>query len=130
MSAQGYGPRGRRPADTPADGPWITTDLASGPVGTPLTITGGGFDEGTPVSVAWYRIVGQRVSGAGWDEQSLDIGTVTVDGSGGFTLDLDLPGDVGGPHRIEALVAGEPVAETSFDVAPPGVGDRLGGSPG
>jgi hypothetical protein len=111
-----------RSPSTPSDaGPWVSTDLAAGPVETPYIISGGDFDAGAEVVVEWFRIVGNRVSGQGWDEQSLTLDTVTADGDGDFELSAVVPGDVGGGHRIEAVVDGETVASTDFLVTPAAV---------
>lgn len=99
-------------------GPSLTTDYESGPVGTPLVVTGGGFDPGTAVVLQWYRIVGNRVSGQGWDEQAIELGVVPADPDGSVVFEADVPADVGGPHRIEARVAGQVLADTSFSVTP------------
>lgn len=117
IPAQADAPGSRPSEEHPTGVPWMTTDLISGPVGTPLTITGGGFDPAKPVAISWYRIVGNRVSGAGWDEQSLDLGEVTAGDDGSFVLEIAVPTDVGGPHRIEALSGDETLATTSFAVS-------------
>lgn len=100
----------------PSEGRWIRADTSAAPVGHPLALSGGGFEPNVEVDLAWYRIVGNRVSGQGWDEQAVSIGTVTTDGNGELDLDWIIPTDVGGPHRIEALVDGEVRAETWVSV--------------
>lgn len=95
-----------------SDDPWVRADMAEVPVGHPLVITGGGFDPESEVDLEWFRIVGNRVSGQGWDELAAQVATITTDASGEFGYDWEIPTDVGGPHRIEARVDGETVAET------------------
>ncbi len=108
----------RPQSEQPSGGSWLTTDMASGPVGTPLTISGRGAAAGEEVALDWFRIVGNRVGGQGWDEQSLTLGTVIANADGSFELSTVVPGDVGGGHRIEALVGGETIATTEFLITP------------
>lgn len=100
----------------PTDGVWLMADMAAAPVGHPLAISGGGLEPSSEVKLQWFRIVGNRVSGQGWDELALPIGTVTADADGEFRHAWFVPIDVGGPHRIEARVDGEIVAETWVSV--------------
>jgi hypothetical protein len=108
----------RPAADPPSGGPWMTTDMASGPVGTPLEITGGGVAAGTEIAIEWFRIVGNRVGGQGWGEQNISMHTVVAAEDGSFRFSAPVPGDVGGQHRIEAIANGEAVASSEFLVTP------------
>lgn len=95
---------------------WLNADMAAGPVGQPLVLSGGGFEPNVSVELDWFRIVGNRVSGQGWDEVGLDVGAVNTDDDGEFTFDWEIPTDVGGPHRIEARVGDDLVADTWVSV--------------
>jgi hypothetical protein len=105
-------------SDRPAGGPWVITDLVSGSVGTLFEVSGGGVGAGAEVAIEWFRIVGNRVSGQGWGEQSLNLGTVISAADGSFVVSTVVPGDVGGEHRIEAVVDGNGLAATEFLVTP------------
>jgi hypothetical protein len=110
---QGQNPEPVAGSEPAADGgPWIGASVAAAPVGDPVTISGGDFEPDSEVSIQWFRIVGNRVSGQGWDEQALDVTNVTTGADGTFNLEWEIPTDVGGPHRIEAKVDGETVTET------------------
>ncbi|HEX9890380.1 MAG TPA: hypothetical protein VGA69_12925 [Nitriliruptorales bacterium] len=100
------------------DAPAIAADVVSGPVGTPFELRGDAFAPDATVELRWFRIVGNRVSGQGWDEREVVLGEVIVARDGGFTFASEIPGDVGGPHRIEAAVAGTAVAQTSIVITP------------
>lgn len=100
----------------PSEGEWIRADMEAAPVGHPLLISGGGLEPDSEVELEWFRIVGNRVSGQGWDELAHDIGVVKVDDNGEFSHEWSIPVDVGGPHRIEAKIGGETVAETWVSV--------------
>ncbi len=110
-----------RPASEPSDGSWLTTDMAAGPVGTDLIISGGGVAPGDEVAIEWFRIVGNRVGGQGWEEQNLTLGTVIADDNGSFEVPIEVPGDVGGEHRLEAIVGDETMAATDFLITPAAV---------
>ena len=119
IEAQAGAPQPRSDGDSaPTSGAWVTTDMLSGPVGTPLTVSGGGVAAGDQVDIDWFRIVGNRVSGEGWGEESLTLGTAVADDDGSFELSVVVPGDVGGEHRIEAVADGETVAITEFLITP------------
>lgn len=107
-----------RTQNTQASGTSISTNISAGPVGTDLTITGAGFPANQTVKIIWYRIVGNRVSGKGWSEQSLDFAQATSGSDGTFSVTKPIPADVGGAHRIEAQVGGKSLAETSVSILP------------
>ena len=98
--------------------PQISTDYQSGPVETEFEVMGEGFEPGANVEFLWYRVVGNRVSGNGWDEQAVSLGSAVATADGRVTADAVAPHDVGGPHRIEAIVDETPVASVDFDITP------------
>lgn len=106
-------------AEPPEDNgePMMWTDLVSGPVGTPLVLTGRNLPL-QPLELVWYRQEGSRVSGSGWSEVGVELGTVTPDDAGTFTFEFSALDDLGGPHRIEAIAGDAVVATTSFDIKP------------
>lgn len=101
-----------------AAGPVLWVDPAVGPIETQTTLYGEGFPPGQDVEFLWYRIVGNRISGTGWDETSTKLGTATVQVDGTVSLPFIAPDDLGGGHRIEAVIAGDKVAETAFVITP------------
>lgn len=107
----------RRAAPANDGSPAIWTDFSSGPIGTPLVLRGFGLPEGS-VEFAWYRVVGNRISGQGWEEESTVLGTVVTASDGTVEFHFDALDDLGGPHRIEAIAGGAVVATTDFDVKP------------
>ena len=98
--------------------PAIWTDLASGPVGTPLSLSGRSLPT-EPLTLTWYRQEGSRVSGEGWSETGIELGTVTPEADGTLEFAFEALDDLGGPHRIEAIDSdGVVVAGTAFDIKP------------
>lgn len=108
--------RGIAPASTGQ--PVLWTDLASGVVGTPIILKGGGLPPGEQIQLIWFRMTGSRVSGQGYQETSIPLGTVTAGPNGAIEFSLKAPDDLGGSHRIEAQVGGAKAAETSFTISP------------
>jgi hypothetical protein len=107
------------PAPAPdGEAPAIWTDVASGPVGTPLTISGRGLPPGADVSLSWTSVVGNRVSGSGWDEIEREIARAVVAPDGTMEAPWAIPDDLGGPHRLVAVADGAALAETSLTITP------------
>jgi hypothetical protein len=106
-------------AEPPADDGTaaIWTDVASGPVGTPIVMSGYNLPQ-DPLTLLWYRQEGSRVSGSGYSEVGLELGTATPDVDGSMTFEFEALDDLGGPHRIEAMVGDDIVATTEFDIKP------------
>ncbi len=100
------------------DGPMVWADVASGPVGTPMTISGQGFEPGQEVSLTWTSVVGNRISGSGWDEVTSTVGAVPVADDGTIDYEWAIPDDLGGPHRLIVESASVPLAETSVTITP------------
>ena len=100
------------------NGPAVWTDVANGPVGTPLAISGRGFEPGQELSLGWTSVVGNRISGGGWDEVTRDVGVVPVADDGTFEFAWAIPDDLGGPHRLIVGADGVPAAETSVTITP------------
>lgn len=97
--------------------PAIWTDLESGPIETKLTLKGVHLPAG-PVELRWYRVTGNRVGGGGWSENDTVLGTVQAGSDGAISLVFNALDDLGGPHRIEAIVGGKAVATTSYTITP------------
>jgi hypothetical protein len=107
---------GTAPASTGQ--PVISTDLVSGIVGTPVTLKGSGLPAGAQVDLLWFRMTGNRISGQGYQETSVPLGTVTADANGEIEFPFKALDDLGGAHRIEAHINGQKVAETNFTITP------------
>lgn len=103
------------------DGPAIWTDPASATMGAPMIVYGRGLTAGAEVTLHWFTVVGNRVGGQGWDETSHQLARVTAGQDGSFEYESTVPDDLGGPHRIEAVVDGSPVAQTTLTITPSAV---------
>jgi hypothetical protein len=107
----------------------LIADHVSAPVETEVTLTGAGLPADADVVLNWYRIVGNRVGGQGWEERSVELGTESTDGRGRFEFSFEIPHDVGGTHRIEAVVDGDAVAETAVSITPAAEPIEVGSGP-
>jgi hypothetical protein len=87
-------------------------------VGTPMMISGRGFEPGDDVSLSWTSVVGNRISGSGWDEVVRPVADVTVSEDGAIDFEWAIPDDLGGPHRLIVESGSEPLAETSVTITP------------
>ncbi|NIN00746.1 MAG: hypothetical protein GTO24_22490, partial [candidate division Zixibacteria bacterium] len=109
-----------RGSPPPADiaGPVLWVDPKVAPVDTPASLYGKGFTPGQKVQFLWYSVVGNRISGTGWDETSVELGTATARADGSVSFPFTAPDDLGGSHRIEAFVNGAQAITTEFVVIP------------
>lgn len=113
-------PKNKPNGSTLAGGASIRTDLATTLVGTKVTLEGAGFPANTDVALKWFHPVGNRVTGQGWEEKSVDMPKVKSAENGSFSVTFPIPADVGGSHRIEAT-AGAVTAATQVTVKPAGL---------
>ncbi len=98
--------------------PILWVDPQEGPTGIEATLQGNGFLSGKEVMFQWFTVVGNRVSGTGWDENSVGLGTATVDENGNLSYNFTIPEDLGGNHRIDVIADSTIVATTNFTIKP------------
>ena len=100
--------------------PALASDFRSGVVGSAFTLSGRGFAPRTPVTLQWETIVGNRISGAGWETQLRPLGRVATNAGGAFSARVVTPDDVGGDHRIVAQQVGQTTGEaaTTYTLTP------------
>jgi hypothetical protein len=103
-----------------ATGPSLAIDFGSGVVGSAITLSGRGFAPQQNVVLEWETVVGNRLSGNGWETQRVPLGRTVSDVVGGFVAHVRTPNDLGGPHRIIAHVAADalPEAAASYTITP------------
>lgn len=96
----------------------LTLTPSEGPPETPVTASGAGVPPGAAVSILWFTMEGNRVSGSGFVEVNQTIAAGIADAQGRYSITFVAPYDLGGPaHRVQAAVAGATVAESSFVLA-------------
>jgi hypothetical protein len=109
------------------DNPWpieetypgtLALSVDRGNVGQATTLTGSNLPANTDVSLIWWTMVGNRVSGVGFSEEPVELGTVKTGPDGTFTHEMTIPDDLGGNHRIDAMVGDQVMAATSMVIIP------------
>jgi len=88
-------------------GPSLAADYASGVVGSTTTLTGSGFTPQHDVVLDWETVVGNRLSGNGWETQRVPLAHAVSDAGGRFVARVKTPDDLGGPHRVIAHSSGD-----------------------
>jgi len=84
----------------------IEIDVADGPVGTGVAISGKGFYAGRTVTLYYYNIIGEQ------------LGTQAASPTGEFTYHFTVPNSTAGEHKITATNAEGNSGETFFEVFP------------
>ena len=116
LAAQGLA---RQPGVQPTTtGPRIWTDHASGRVGEPVTLLGEGLPPDAPLELRWTTVVGNRVSGQGWQESERVLATVRTEDDGTLLHTLATPDDLGGAHDLAVATTDRVLATTTYRIAP------------
>lgn len=69
-------------------------------VGEPVVVTAEGFEPNKTYTVNWTTVVGNRVSGSGFEEHSRPLLEATADADGKLSFGFDTPDDLGGAHTM------------------------------
>jgi len=80
-------------------------------------VTGSGFDPGKIYKLNWDTVVGNRMSGAGWEQQRRLLTQAVADDQGRAEFHFNTPDDLGGLHSLW-VDTGAAKKEGSFWVAP------------
>ena len=83
----------------PPAGALVATPAFAG-VGAPVVATGSGFEPGRTYTLNWDTLVGNRMSGAGWETRGRAIAEAVADGAGRVQFQFAAPDDLGGAHAI------------------------------
>lgn len=112
--------------DTDAPWPSLTTGASAqlalsvdrGRPGTPTTLHASGFPPDVDVDVRWWTTVGNRITAGGYEEHADPMTAMRTDAAGSFDWELVIPDDLGGQHRIDAVVRGEVAASVGLVILP------------
>jgi hypothetical protein len=69
-------------------------------VGEPVSVRSDGLTPGKTYQLNWTRVVGNRMTGQGWEELSKPIAQATADASGRAEFQFATPDDLGGTHGL------------------------------
>lgn len=83
----------------PPQGDLVATPRFGG-VGEPAVVRGEGFTPGKTYQLNWTRVVGNRMTGQGWEEISKPVAQATADAGGQAEFHFATPDDLGGVHGL------------------------------
>jgi hypothetical protein len=83
----------------PPKGDLSVTPAFSG-INQPIVVAGAGFQPGQTYELNWSTVVGNRMTGRGWDEHARPIAKGTADLSGRAEFRFNAPDDLGGVHNV------------------------------
>jgi hypothetical protein len=83
----------------PPQGELIATPAFSG-INEPVMVRGDGFAPGESLKLLWGRVVGNRMTGRGWEEASDIIAESKADAAGRAEFRFKVPDDLGGSHPL------------------------------
>jgi hypothetical protein len=83
----------------PSPGQLVATPAFSG-INEPVVVRGEGFAPGESLKLNWSRVVGNRMTGRGWQETSDVIAESKADAEGRAEFRFNVPDDLGGSHTL------------------------------
>jgi len=89
----------------PPQGELVASPQFSG-VGEQAVVRGEGFEPGKSYKLNWTRVVGNRMTGQGWEEISKPVAESTADAAGRAEFRFATPDDLGGIHGLWVDTAG------------------------
>lgn len=89
-----------------------------GTVGTPTTLRGSNLPANADLGINWSTMVGNRVSAIGFSEQTRNIGNAHTGADGTFAMDMTIPDDLGGQHRIDVMQGEKAIAAAGLVIQP------------
>ena len=69
-------------------------------VGEPALVRGEGLEPGKSYRLHWTGVIGNRMTGAGWEQSSTSVAESKADGSGRAEFRFTVPDDLGGAHGM------------------------------
>jgi hypothetical protein len=82
-----------------AQGELVAMPQSSG-VAEPALVRGEGLEPGKSYRLHWTRVVGNRMTGAGWEQSSTPLAESKADDSGHAEFRFTVPDDLGGAHGL------------------------------
>jgi hypothetical protein len=83
----------------PPQGALIASPAFSG-IEEPVVVRGAGFTPGKSYQLNWTHVVGNRMTGQGWEEGSHVVAEAKADASGHAEFSFKVPDDLGGVHGL------------------------------
>ena len=89
----------------PVQGDLIAAPAFSG-IDHPIIVSGNGFTAGKSYELNWNTVVGNRMTGAGWEEKARVVAEAKADAAGRAEFRFQAPDDLGGVHNLWVDVDG------------------------
>jgi len=89
----------------PPQGELVATPAFSG-IQEPVVVRGEGFEPGKTYELNWTRVVGNRMTGAGWETSATPVAKATADAQGKASFQFKVPDDLGGEHGLSVDLGG------------------------
>jgi hypothetical protein len=83
----------------PPQGALVATPAFSG-IDQPAVVSGTGFEPGKTYTLNWNTVVGNRMTGRGWEEVARPIAAGKADATGRAEFRFKVPDDLGGVHNL------------------------------
>ena len=83
----------------PPQGELVSAPRFSG-VGEPVKVSSTGLTAGKTYKLNWTRVIGNRMTGQGWEEASTPVAEAKADASGRAEFAFNTPDDLGGTHGL------------------------------
>jgi hypothetical protein len=83
----------------PAPGDLVPQPAFAG-VGQPITVKAAGLEAGKTYQLNWSTVVGNRMSGNGWEEHGSVVAEAKANASGEAAFTFKTPDDLGGQHNV------------------------------
>jgi hypothetical protein len=77
----------------------VATPAFSG-IDRPVVVKGSGFEVGKTYQLNWNTVVGNRMTGAGWEEKARVLAEGKADAAGRAEFHFKVPDDLGGLHNL------------------------------
>lgn len=81
-----------------------TGELISSPrftgIGETVSVGANDLEPGESYTLNWTRVIGNRMSGLGWEEASIEVAEAVADANGQIAFEFETPDDLGGTHGL------------------------------
>jgi hypothetical protein len=95
----------------------------------PVVVSGGGFEPGKSYKLNWTRVIGNRMTGRGWEVSATPVAEATADAQGNATFQFKVPDDLGGEHGLFVDMGGGKKKEGAFWIKATAASLKVGRGP-
>jgi hypothetical protein len=95
----------------------------------PVVVSGGGFEPGKTYQLNWTRVIGNRMTGRGWETSATPVAEATADAQGQAIFQFKVPDDLGGEHGLYVDMGGGKKKEGTFWIKATAASLKVGRGP-